>query len=188
MNLTLELRLLAFGALTLYFAWISRHALRRPHAHGFWRFFAWECIAALVLVNLPMWEHDPLSPRQIASWLLLAVSPWLAIHAVLLLRREGRPDDARRTDAELLGFERTSRLVTGGAFRYIRHPMYAALLALAWGAYLKHITPQSSVLVAGASLFLLLTALRDEVECRTHFGADYAAYMRRSKRFIPFVF
>ena len=88
----------------------------------------------------------------------------------------------------LLGFERTSRLVTGGAFRYIRHPMYAALLALAWGAYLKHITPQSSVLVAGASLFLLLTALRDEVECRTHFGADYAAYMRRSKRFIPFVF
>ena len=31
-------------------------------------------------------------------------------------------------------------------------------------------------------------ALRDEVECRTHFGADYADYMQRSKRFIPFVF
>ena len=187
MNLSLELRLLAFGALTLYFIWVSRHALRKPGAHGFWRFFAWECIAALVLVNLPMWEHDPLSPRQIASWLLLVVSPWLAIHAVLLLRREGRPD-LRRTDAELLGFERTSQLVTGGAFRYIRHPMYAALLALAWGAYLKDITLHSSALVAGASVFLLLTALRDEAECRAHFGTGYADYMRRSKRFIPFVF
>lgn len=187
MNLTLELRLLVFGALTLYFIWVSRHALRSPQAHGFWRFFAWECIAALVLVNLPMWEHDPLSVRQIASWLLLIISPWLAIHAVLLLRRDGRPD-ARRTDAELLGFERTSRLVTHGAFRYIRHPMYTALLALAWGAYLKDVTPQSCALVAGASVFLLLTALRDEIECRTHFGADYANYMQRSKRFIPFVF
>ena len=187
MNVPLELRLLAFALLTFYFAWISRHALRSPRTHGFWRFFAWECIAALVLVNLPMWEHDPLSPRQIASWLLLIASPWLAIHAVMLLRREGRPD-ARRVDAELLGFERTSQLVTAGAFRYIRHPMYAALLALAWGAYLKDVTLQSTTLVAGASVFLLLTALRDEVECRAHFGADYADYMRRSKRFIPFVF
>ena len=187
MNLPLELRLLIFAALSAYFAWVSRHALRSPRAHGFWRFFAWECIAALVVLNLPMWEQDPLSPRQIASWLLLIASPWLAVHAVLLLRREGRPD-MQRTDAELLGFERTSRLVTRGAFRYIRHPMYAALLALAWGAYLKDITPQSSLLVAGASVFLLLTALRDEIECRAHFGADYADYMRRSKRFIPFMF
>lgn len=187
MTLTLEQRLLVFGALTLYFAWVSRNALRSPRAHGFWRFFAWECIAALILLNLPMWEHDPLSPRQIASWLLLIMSPCLAIHAVLLLRREGQPD-VRRDDAELLGFERTSRLVTRGAFRYIRHPMYAALLALAWGAYLKDITPQSSVIVAGATAFLLLTALRDEAECRAHFGAGYADYMQRSKRFIPYVF
>ncbi|MBS0342567.1 MAG: isoprenylcysteine carboxylmethyltransferase family protein, partial [Proteobacteria bacterium] len=50
------------------------------------------------------------------------------------------------------------------------------------------VTLQSTTLVAGASVFLLLTALRDEVECRAHFGADYADYMRRSKRFIPFVF
>jgi len=187
MSWPLEARLLAFGALTLYFAWISRHALRSPRAHGFWRFFAWECIAALILVNLPMWEHDPLSPRQVASWLLLFGSPWLAIHAVLLLRREGRPD-LRRGDAELLVFERTSRLVTRGAFRYIRHPMYAALLALAWGAYLKDVSLPSSLLVAGASAFLLLTALRDETECRTYFGAEYGDYMQRSKRFIPFVF
>jgi len=42
--------------------------------------------------------------------------------------------------------------------------------------------------VGGASVALLLTALRDEAECRQYFGDDYTRYMRVSKRFIPFVF
>jgi protein-S-isoprenylcysteine O-methyltransferase Ste14 len=35
---------------------------------------------------------------------------------------------------------------------------------------------------------LLLTALRDEAECRKHFGATYTDYMKTSKRFLPFLF
>jgi protein-S-isoprenylcysteine O-methyltransferase Ste14 len=93
-----------------------------------------------------------------------------------------------RADAELFSFEKTSTLVTTGIYRYIRHPMYAALLFLAWGAFLKEASPASVGLVLGASAMLLLTALRDEVECREHFGAEYAEYMTVSKRFIPCVF
>lgn len=181
------LNALVFAAGTAFFLWVSRRSLLRPASHGFWRFLAWECMLALVLVNLPHWEREPTSPAQLASWALLLISPALAICGVVLLNRRGRPD-TQRTEAELLGFERTTTLVTSGIYRYIRHPMYAALMYLTWGAWLKDVSAASTVLAAAATLFLLLTALRDEAECLAHFGARYADYMRQSKRFVPFVF
>ena len=179
--------LLLFIGGTAFFVWVSWQALHKPRSHGFTRFIAWECMLALVLLNFPRWTVDPYAARQLVSWALLLVSLVLAIHAVQLLRRIGQPSAARH-DAELLPFEKTSTLVTTGAFRYIRHPMYAALLYLAWGAYLKDLSPVSTALVAVASVALFLTALRDEAECQQYFGMAYADYMKTSKRFIPFVF
>ena len=178
--------LVLFCAGSTFFLWVSRHALLKPRSHGFYRFFAWEMMLALVLLNFPMWTVDPFSPLQIASWLLLALSIFLVVQAVKLLRAVGKPD-AQRGDPALLGFEKTSTLVTSGIFRYIRHPMYAALLYLTWGAYLKDISLPSSLLAGGASIALLITALRDEAECLAHFGSAYADYMKTSKRFVPFI-
>ena len=179
--------LLIFLLGTAFFGWVSRNALLKPRSHGFYRFFAWECILGLVVLNFPMWHTDPFAPRQLISWVLLLTSPVLAIEAVRLLRKEGQPSTVR-ADAELYSFEKTSTLVTTGIYRHIRHPMYAALLFLAWGAFLKDASVASVGLVAGASAMLLLTALRDEAECGEHFGATYAEYMKVSKRFIPGVF
>jgi protein-S-isoprenylcysteine O-methyltransferase Ste14 len=179
--------LLLFIGGTAFFVWASWHALHKPRSHGFTRFIAWECMLALVLLNFPRWTVDPYAARQLISWALLLISLVLAIHAVQLLRRIGQPSAARH-DAELLPFEKTSTLVTTGAFRYIRHPMYAALLFLAWGAALKDLSLASMLLVSVASIALLLTALRDEAECKQYFGTAYADYMKTSKRFIPFVF
>jgi protein-S-isoprenylcysteine O-methyltransferase Ste14 len=53
---------------------------------------------------------------------------------------------------------------------------------------LKDISWPSVALVSGASIALLLTALRDEAECSQYFGTAYAEYMKTSKRFVPFVF
>jgi protein-S-isoprenylcysteine O-methyltransferase Ste14 len=172
---------------TAYLVWVSRHSLLKPFSHGFYRFFAWECILVLVLLNFPTWTLNPFAPHQIVSWLLLVISPVLAVHAVRLLRRLGRPSEERE-GVELLSFERTSTLVTTGAYRYIRHPMYAALLFLAWGVFLKGISWPSIALVSVASIALFLTALRDEAQCSQHFGAAYAEYMKTTKRFVPFVF
>lgn len=179
--------LIIFLVGTAFFVWVSRRALLRPLSHGFYRFFAWECILALVLLNFPMWTLNPFAPHQIASWSLLLISLVLVVHAVRLLRKIGRPSDDQR-EADLLSFEKTSTLVTTGAYRYIRHPMYAALLFLVWGAFLKDISLPSIALVGGASIALFFTALRDEAECRQYFGASYAAYMKTSKRFVPFIF
>lgn len=173
-------------AITVALIWVSRNSLLKPKSHGFYRFLAWECILCLILVNLPMWELDPLAPRQLLSWALLAASPMLAIHGLRVLKQFGHPN-GKRSENELFGFERTTRLVTNGAFRYIRHPMYSALLLLAWGVFLKNLSLLSITLVAGASIAVLLTALCDETECVRYFGEPYTEYMKLTRRFVPFL-
>jgi protein-S-isoprenylcysteine O-methyltransferase Ste14 len=168
----------------LFFA--SRASLRTPGSHGFYRFFAWEAILGLLLRNVDVWWDDPFSLHQIVAWILLLVSAVLAIHGAFLLKTIGGPDE-RRGDPSLLGFEKTTSLVIVGAYRYIRHPLYSSLLFGAWGIYLKLPDIPASVLVVIASLFLLLTARADEAECMKFFGAEYEGYMKRTKRFIPFV-
>ena len=43
------------------------------------------------------------------------------------------------------------------------------------------------VLVLVATLLLIVTALREERESLAHFGEAYREYMRRTRRFVPFV-
>lgn len=182
------IRLLAFAVVSAYFIYASRKSLLRSRSHGFYRFFAWELILALVLLNVPNWTRDRFSFHQLISWLFLLISIFLVLHGVRLLKVVGKPNQ-NRSDAELLEFERTSYLVTVGAYKYIRHPLYSSLLFLAWGVFLKD--PYSLpglFLVLAASFFLVLTATKDEAECLQYFGDAYQTYMRGTKRFIPFLF
>lgn len=176
-----------FVAATVWLLFVSRASLRAPGSHGFWRFFAWECMLALFLLNADRWFDDPLSARQNVSWALLLSSAFLVAHAVRVLRRAGRRD-ARRKDEPLYEFERTAHLVTEGAHAHIRHPMYASLLLLAWGILLKDPSALAAVLAAAATGLLVTTARADEAECLRYFGEPYREYMDRTRRFIPRVF
>lgn len=180
-------RLLAFAIVSAYFIYVSRKSLLRPRSHGFPRFFAWESILALALLNFPHWTEDPFSFHQLISWLFLLVSIFLVIHGLHLLQVVGKPSQ-NRSDAELLEFERTSYLVTVGAYKYIRHPLYSSLLFLAWGVFFKHPSLPGLCLVLIATLFVLLTAKNDESECLQHFGNAYQTYMQQTKKFIPLLF
>ena len=184
-------RVIIFAGLSAALAYVSRGSLRVPRSHGFYRFFAWECILGLVLLNfidLPQWFGDPFSVRQLVSWCLLIGSIVPAVHGVHLLRTQGQPDARRRHDAPLVWIEKTTRLVTTGAFKHIRHPLYSSLLLLAWGVLFKHPSWVGGGVVLGATAFLLATAKAEEVENVRYFGAEYRAYMQRTKMFIPFVF
>ncbi|WP_339458697.1 methyltransferase family protein [Pseudomonas sp. EA_105y_Pfl2_R69] len=178
---------LAFVLGTLMLLALSWQALRRPKSHGFYRFFAWEAILALLVFNAPVWFIERYALHQRLSWLLLFGSLLLLFAGLYQLRRMGRPD-GQRTDAELFAFERTSQLVTSGIFRLIRHPLYASLLLLAWGVACKQPNGLSLFLALLASLALWLTAKRDEAECLQQFGEAYRDYMQRSRMFIPWVF
>jgi protein-S-isoprenylcysteine O-methyltransferase Ste14 len=181
------IRLCIFAMISVFIIYVSRRSLFRPRSHGFARFFAWEFILALVLINALYWFKNPFSPLQLASWLFLIISIVLVAHGVHMLRVVGKPNKTR-SDPSLLDLERTSSLVTTGVYRYIRHPLYSSLLFLAWGAFLKYPTWIGLCLVLFSSLFLFLTARTDESECLDHFGKEYRVYMRRTKRFVPFLF
>ena len=180
-----DLALLAIGTLALL--WLSRKSLCHPGRHGFYRFFVWEAILGLLVLNRQPWGEQPFSVHQGISWVLMLVSIVLVICGHGALRRRGAASEAR-ADGTLYAFEKTTALVTTGIFRHIRHPMYASLLALAWGAYFQAPSWPGTALAGLASLLLLLTARADENECLAYFGAPYAAYMRRTRRFIPHVF
>ena len=181
------LKLVIFAVASAGLAYISRASLRAPRSHGFYRFFAWECILALFLLNVEVWFRDPFSIPQIISWLLLFASIIPVVQGVQLLRAAGKPDD-RREEAPLLAFEKTTALVTEGVYRYIRHPLYSSLLLLTWGIFFKDLSWAGLALAVVATFFLAMTARAEEGENIRFFGAVYQDYMRRSKMFIPFLF
>lgn len=167
--------------------WWSRKSLVKPGRHGFYRFFAWEAILGLIVLNHEPWGNDPSSIHQMISWVLMVLSILLVQQGMSALTSQGKAS-VQRADPTLYEFEKTTALVTTGIYGYIRHPMYASLLALAWGAYFQNPSWPGTAVAAVASLALYLTAKADEQECLAYFGEAYAAYMQRTRRFIPGLF
>jgi len=156
---------------------ISWTSLANPRAHGFYRFFAFESILALVVLNARQWFSHPFAVRQILSWMLLAASAALAAHGFHLLRVVGKPEGR---------VENTTRLVRVGAYRHIRHPLYCALILLGLGALLKGpslVSGGVALVMVGA---LIATARAEEAENLAKFGDAYAAYMKDTWMFLPF--
>ena len=112
------------------------------------------------------------------SWLLLLSSLLLALHGFYLLRAIGKPQGS---------FENTTTVVKLGAYKYIRHPLYASLLLLGWGVFFKDASLLGGILGVAISAFLVATARVEEAENLLKFGAEYAAYRKTSKMFIPFL-
>jgi len=171
-------KIVIFAVASLGIIAVSWPSLRNPRSHGFFRFFAWEAILGMILLNLEVWFRNPFSIPQIVSWFLLTISIFLVVHGVHLLKAVGKPRDA---------LEDTTKLVLQGAYKYIRHPLYSSLLFLVWGVFFKNLDLLNTTLVAVATLFLVATARAEETENLEKFGAEYAEYMKKSKMFIPFV-
>jgi len=167
-----------FFASSLLIIRVSIPSLRQPGSHGFYRFFAWETILGMFLINVRGWFFHPFAWNQIISWILLIASLLPIFSGVYLLRQSGKPTDA---------LEATTLLVQSGIYRFIRHPLYASLSLLAWGIFFKSPSLLDACLVVIATSFLYATARADERECLVKFGEQYAGYMEKTKMFIPFV-
>lgn len=166
--------------------WLSRRSFLRPTYHGFPRFFAFEAILALVVLNAPYWFARPFVVRQLVSWLLLSVSGVLIVWSVVLLRRVGASHPTEK-QSPMFELENTGKLVTTGIYHYLRHPMYSSLLFLIWGVLLKSISIGTLVLAGLATLALIATAKFEEAEDVARFGQAYRDYMKRTRRFVPFL-
>ncbi len=171
---------------------LSRRMLKDPRCHGFYRFFVFQCIIVLITLNAPYWIQ-PQGVLDFLSTYLLYISLFYALAGYYQLWTSGRP--RLSLDATtFLGFENTTVLVTTGLYRFIRHPMYGALLFLAVGLYLRGIMNASlgrlvitSLAVGCCFDFVLLAAWVEERENLDRFGEAYERYRRTTKMFVPFV-
>jgi protein-S-isoprenylcysteine O-methyltransferase Ste14 len=103
------------------------------------------------------------------------------LHGFYLLRVIGQPEPEG-------SFEDTTTLVTVGAYKYIRHPLYSSLLFLAWGIFFKNVSLLTTLLAVVATVSLVATARVEEQENVAKFGDSYTAYMQQTKMFVPFLF
>lgn len=166
--------------------WVSRASLRYPRSHGFPRFFAFESIFALIIINAPHWFPYPIAIQEMVSWLFLVLSIVFVVWGVVLLRRSGKSMSPSE-ESPTFEWEDTETLVTNGIYRFIRHPMYSSLLFLAWGALLKSVTTSTLILTGIATLALVVTAKVEEAENLIRFGEEYRNYMQRTRLFVPFL-
>ncbi|MFC1563619.1 methyltransferase family protein [candidate division KSB1 bacterium] len=180
-------KLIIFIIMSAGITWLSRSSLRSFRFHGFYRFFAFEAIIILILLNLEYWFHEPFGFRQTVSWILLIISLILVVFGYKSLRYMGKPD-RKRDDPSLAGIERTTELVTVGAYRYIRHPIYSSGIIGSWGVFFKNPSQEGVFLAAITTFFFTMTAKIEEIENIKFFGASYKSYMKQTKMFIPYLF
>ena len=83
-------------------------------------------------------------------------------------------------------FKEGHDLVTGGPYRYIRHPIYTGMLLAIFGSALVAglVWPAVSV---GMAIYCVSRARTEEGLIMQAFPEQYTQYKRRTKAFIPFV-
>jgi protein-S-isoprenylcysteine O-methyltransferase Ste14 len=163
------------GAIVLFTWFLS---LRFGRYHGISRFFAFESIFILLLLNFKYWFMEPFSGMHLLSWCLLILSIYPAVAGYLLLKRKGEPT---------VNFENTSILVRSGIYSLIRHPLYLSVFLFGTGVMLKN--PGKFQLLLGIInlIAVYITARIEEEEMISKFGNEYRGYMKETKMFIPYI-
>lgn len=157
----------------------------RPRHHGCMPKNQRLAAVAVVVVQGGLLLAFFLAPRRedwpLPAWLSAAGSAGVALGAIILVLAAfnlGRSLTALPTPA------RRATLKTGGLYRFVRHPIYAGLLALVFGGA---VTSRSVVRLALATALLgLLTAKAawEEAMLRQRYP-EYEEYARRTPRFVP---
>ncbi len=79
---------------------------------------------------------------------------------------------------------RSGALVTGGLYRWVRHPLYTAGLLFLWANPV--VSWNTLALNISATAYLVIGAWLEERKLLSEFGPAYAEYRRRTPMLLPF--
>jgi protein-S-isoprenylcysteine O-methyltransferase Ste14 len=119
--------------------------------------------------------------------------PWLVITTILQvlavivliigLRQTGITSFLGLRQAFLPEDTTPPRLVTGGLYRYVRHPLYTAGLVFIW--LIPIMTWNLLALIIGLTAYIFIGAYFEERKLLLEFGEEYAQYRRHTPMLIP---
>jgi len=161
----------------ILFSWFF--SIKHGRYHGIPRLIVFESIFILFLLNWRYWFENPFSLLHILSWIFLILSTYSGIAGFLLLAKNGKPESQ---------FENTTRLVTSGIYRYIRHPLYLSLFTLGAGIMLKDPGLIQCILGSVILASVYFTARIEEKEMLSRFNGEYRIYMEKTRMFFPYIF
>jgi protein-S-isoprenylcysteine O-methyltransferase Ste14 len=127
---------------------------------------------------MPRWLIRPFWASPAPGWLGLLLAAIALAGFALTLRSFG---DSFRVGID----EKTpDKLVTSGMFSVSRNPLYVCFLMFFLGQFL--VNPNAALLIVIALLVLAIhrQILREEAFLAPHYGAEYAAYRRRVRRYL----
>ncbi|MFG1344965.1 protein-S-isoprenylcysteine O-methyltransferase [Xanthobacter autotrophicus DSM 431] len=137
--------------------------------------------ALYAATSFPRFASYPISPVQVvAGVLVFAASLWLFWRTHRQLGRYW---------SVTLEIKAEHKLITSGVYARVRHPMYSAffLWAVAQALLLPNWIAGPAGLIGFGTLFFFRVG-REEQMMREAFGAEYAAYEKRTKRIIPCIY
>lgn len=121
------------------------------------------------------------------TWVQLVVGALVFGFSLWLFRRTHK--DLGKNWSVTLEIKDSHRLITGGVYRYVRHPMYSAFFL--WALAQLILIPNWIAGPAGFIGFGILYAFRvgrEEKMMLDTFGEEYAAYSARTARILPGVY
>jgi protein-S-isoprenylcysteine O-methyltransferase Ste14 len=147
--------------------------------------FGFLCLGILpwvyVFTGFPRAADHPFSPVQ--AWL----GAFAALGSIAIFYFTHR--DLGRNWSVSLDVRKNHKLITGGIYRHVRHPMYSAfwLWALAQALLLPNYVAGLAGLLGFGLLYVVRVGREEQLMLDT-FGEEYRGYMRRTKRLIPGVY
>jgi protein-S-isoprenylcysteine O-methyltransferase Ste14 len=131
------------------------------------------------LVASPVSELISTRSTALIGALLIIDGIYIAIWALISMKRgtfRVMPEPAAK-----------AQLTEAGPYRWLRHPMYSAVLLAALGAAISHATLWHAV-VFFALVIVLLLKIRREEQALLETYDEYANYMTRTRALIPFIY
>lgn len=136
-------------------------------------------VVLIAMVASPVSELISTQPWALFGALLIIDGIYIAVWALISMQRgtfRVMPEPARK-----------AQLTQSGPYRWLRHPMYSAVILAALGATISHATLMHALIFVALVVVLLLKIRREEHYLLQTYD-EYAPYMKRTRALIPFIY